>query len=548
MFRLPSSTTGRVFLGATGLLSSSAIVGPVIAYNYDEGARRTIQFWYNVFPLYLTYRSVQFLNRDIGYMSDDYAATLYDSFHEKFAGQVKDIVYGMRGFYLKQAQLLSTQDDFVPEPYMRWVKDTQDSVPSEFAGSEARAYAAIRVKEELGLEFDDVFESWDDIPVGVASIGQVHKAVLRKNSETVAVKILVPGIESRFRSDIKTLRAFCQLAMPQHVSGFAEIEKQFLTEFDYRAEADNLNRVRANVLPKWGDKVNIPKPHMELCSRHILVMEFLNGVKLVDGILNGLEKVAALQGKTPKDLLEEQKAKITAGTLQYKTLEENRQEMRKINTLMKVRDFYTSYNTLRFAYNCSPLRLISGPMKYVWTAVPVDLGSVLELLCKVEGNQIFADGLFNGDCHPGNILLLDDGRLGLIDYGQVKAMTIEERIKYAKLIIAHSRGDKAEVVRIHFEELGTITKKNDFETAYLFSSFWNDRNTPDVCGDMNIASFIDYLEARDSMVKLPEEYIFASRVSVLLRGMGKAFGLNLKMSEMWKEEAEAFLKSQGVDY
>jgi aarF domain-containing kinase len=65
--------------------------------------------------------------------------------------------------------------------------------------------------------------------------------------------------------------------MPQHVSGFSEIEKQFLTEFDYVAEADNLSRVRANVLPKWNNKINIPKPYMELCSRHILVMEYLDG-------------------------------------------------------------------------------------------------------------------------------------------------------------------------------------------------------------------------------------------------------------------------------
>jgi aarF domain-containing kinase len=123
-----------------------------------------------------------------------------------------------------------------------------------------------------------VFERWDDIPIGVASIGQVHKAILRKNHEEVAVKILVPGIEQRFRSDIATLRAFCQLAMPQHVSGFSEIEKQFLTEFNYIAEADNLNRVRANVLPKWNKKINIPKPYLELCSRHILVMEYLDGI------------------------------------------------------------------------------------------------------------------------------------------------------------------------------------------------------------------------------------------------------------------------------
>jgi aarF domain-containing kinase len=547
MFR-PSGGIKKNLLGAAGFSISGAAIGTGLAYNYDEGTKRSLQFWYNIFPLYVTYRLVQFLNRDTGVFTDDYANGLYDTLHNKFTDEVKANVYKMRGFYLKQAQLLSTQDDFVPAPYMRWVKDTQDNVPSEFFGSEARVYAAMMMKEEMGLDFDEVFESWDDVPLGVASIGQVHKAVLRKTKEVVAVKLLVPGIENRFRSDIRTLRAFCQLAMPQHVSGFAEIEKQFLTEFDYKAEADNLNRVRANVLPKWKSQVNIPKPHMDLCSRHILVMEYLNGVKLVDGIIRGLEKVAALQGKSVDELLEEQKAKITAGTLQYKSVEESRAELQKLKRVVAVNDCLFSYNPLRLLYNCSVLRLVTGPAQYVWTPLPVDLGGTLELLCKVEGNQIFADGLFNGDCHPGNVLLLDDGRLGLIDYGQVKAMTIDERIKYAKLIIAHSRGNKEEVVRIHFDEMGTVTKKRDIETAYLFSSFWNDRNTSDVCGDMNIASFIDHLEARDPMVKLPEEYIFAARVSVLLRGMGKAFGLNLRMSEMWKEEAENFLKSQGIDY
>ena len=106
-------------------------------------------------------------------------------------------------------------------------------------------------------------------------------------------------------------------------------------------------------------------------------------------------------------------------------------------------------------------------------------------------------------------------------------MTIEERIIYAKVIIAHSRGDKSEVIRLHFEEQGVRTKKMDPEIGYLFSAFYNDRDTEDVCQGMNIASFIDFLEAKDPMVQLPEAYIFASRVNLMLRGMGKAFGLQV---------------------
>ena len=143
-------------------------------------------------------------------------------------------------------------------------------------------------------------------------------------------------------------------------------------------------------------------------------------------------------------------------------------------------------------------------------------------------------------------MLLSDGRLGLIDYGQVKTMTVKERINLAHLILAHEKKDKKEVVRLTFDVLGTITKKKDPEIAYLSSAFWFDRTTEDVMGDKNIHYFIEWLEAHDPMVHLPEEYIFAARVSILLRGMGKAFGMNLIMSQLWKEEAEKFLKSQGI--
>lgn len=50
---------------------------------------------------------------------------------------------------------------------------------------------------------------------------------------------------------------------------------------------------------------------------------------------------------------------------------------------------------------------------------------VVSVLCvhsrvRVHGHQIFVDGAFNGDPHPGNILLTPDGKLGLIDYGQAR--------------------------------------------------------------------------------------------------------------------------------
>lgn len=156
-------------------------------------------------------------------------------------------------------------------------------------------------------------------------------------------------------------------------------------------------------------------------------------------------------------------------------------------------------------------------------------------------------GAFNGDAHPGNILLLKDGRLGLIDYGQVKIMTLPERIIYAKLILALSRDDKDEIIRLHFDEMNVKTKYSNKEIGYLASCFFNDRNTPDICQGMNISDFIDYMEQVDPMVQVPEAYVFANRLSIMMRGMGNAFGLQLRMSKMWEDEARNFLKSNGID-
>lgn len=174
-------------------------------------------------------------------------------------------------------------------------------------------------------------------------------------------------------------------------------------------------------------------------------------------------------------------------------------------------------------------------------------------------------------------MLLKDGRLGLIDYGtihsyamdnydnrkrlfytlyfillhyagQVKTIDLETRINYAKLILAHAKNDKKEVVRLHFDVFGTKTKRQDPEIGYVMSAFYNDRNTKDITQGMNIATFIDYMEASDPMINVPDNIIMASRMSLMLRGMGNAFGLQLKMSQMWKDEAEALLKSQKIDY
>lgn len=66
---------------------------------------------------------------------------------------------------------------------------------------------------------------------------------------------MFPGVETMFRSDIKTMKDFCALAQPEHLVMLKEVEKQFLTEFDFREEAKNLELVRNNMRKAWSRHV-----------------------------------------------------------------------------------------------------------------------------------------------------------------------------------------------------------------------------------------------------------------------------------------------------
>lgn len=77
-------------------------------------------------------------------------------------------------------------------------------------------------------------------------------------------KVMFPNVETMFRSDIKTMKDFCALAQPEHLVLLSEVEKQFLTEFDFREEAKNLNLIRENMRNAWRKKVGCSRPGVHL--------------------------------------------------------------------------------------------------------------------------------------------------------------------------------------------------------------------------------------------------------------------------------------------
>lgn len=544
-------------LALAGGASASAALGAYVGT--EEGAQRSVIFWANAFPVYLQYRAVQARNRDavrLGVpawtgltLDDDAANAAYEALHDKYALPVRDLVYSMRGFYLKNAQLLSTRDDFVPRQYLSWCKDTQDSAPAEMKPGEAREIA-IRELESNGHA--DVFEEWEEKPLGVASIGQVHRAKLSKKygGHTVVVKVQAPGIERRFRADIRTCIDFCRLAMPQHVPPLEEIERQFLTEFDYRAEAENLEEVRSVVMPKWGKKVYIPAPHKSLCTKTVLVMDEVPGKRLVDGIRDQFEAIARYRGTTTSSLEEQERRKIRSGSLTTPDAKQAAKRTKRVNTLLQIR--HSLLSPFKLAYNLSPFRLLTGPVSRQPPPPLINLGALLQTLVDVHAYEIFEIGVFNGDPHPGNIVLMPDGRLGLIDYGQVKRIDEAARRAYAKLILAVAEGDVEECHRLVQSEkpegFGAKSKNSDPNVSFKLATFWNDRDTPDVTEGLNLQEFLDEMQSRDPVIKAPDEMVMIARVSVLLRGMGNAFNIRLRMADAWRVDAEKLLTRTDPEY
>eukprot|EP00747_Dinoflagellata_sp_TGD_P211920 gnl/TRDRNA2_/TRDRNA2_85086_c0_seq2.p1 gnl/TRDRNA2_/TRDRNA2_85086_c0~~gnl/TRDRNA2_/TRDRNA2_85086_c0_seq2.p1 ORF type:complete len:588 (+),score=104.38 gnl/TRDRNA2_/TRDRNA2_85086_c0_seq2:39-1766(+) len=504
---------GRRIVGGTlGLVAVASAI--------DEGFRRCVEFWVVILPIYLHYMYIHHIAWPEG--SDAKARNAeFDRLHDRYSPIIEKATLYMRGFYLKAAQMMSMREDFMPQQYLTWVKKLQHEAPVALSAEDARRCVA----DELGLSGDvsDVFSEWDDTPIGSASIGQVYKARLRSTGELVAVKVQAPGIERLFRADITTLKFFTALALPWAVAHMNEIEKMFRTEFDYDLERENLELIRGNVMPRWSHSLKIPKPIPHLCTKKVLCMELLVGEKLVDGVQRRMRLIATSEGRDP-DAYEQEHL-------------ENLRNRRVV--ARSARSMHWRLTVWRW------WRWLRGDTA---STAPVDLAELMETLMAVHGEQVFSDGVFNGDPHPGNILLLEDSRtLGLIDFGQVKVLPLEFRLKLAKLVLALNRRDVKETARLE-RALGLRTKYSRDDVRYRICSFWLDRDTEDVFGSMNLHDFVMWGEREDPVLEYPEDLYMVCRCSVMIRSLALAFGVKLSTVQYWRPFAEALLKKHGETY
>ena len=298
--------------------------------------------------------------------------------------------------FTKLGQLMSTRRDLLPDEFVAELSQLQDRAEPAPWDQVAEVIA-----ESLGAPAEEVFAELQPEPAAAASIAQVHKARLRCETgpgAEVAVKVQRPGIRATVEQDLDILmrlaarlEAHAQWARAVGTVGVARgFAAAIREELDFRVEARNTAAVAAT----WpgqqravGGKVSVVLPgvHEQLCTEHVLVIDWLDGVNL----------------RAAGPLIDER---------------------------------------------------------------GLDRAELSRALLRSMVYQITEGGVFHADPHPGNILLLTDGRLALLDFGSVGRLDAQQRSALQDLLISLGHADPA-ALRDSLLEL--VTRSDEIDELQL---------------------------------------------------------------------------------
>ncbi|MFZ6844006.1 ubiquinone biosynthesis regulatory protein kinase UbiB [Undibacterium sp. RuTC16W] len=277
--------------------------------------------------------------------------------------------------FVKFGQVLSTRRDLMPPDIADELAKLQDRVPSFDPD-----LAIAQITKSLGAPPDQLFASFERIPVASASIAQVHFAILKDGRE-VAVKVLRPGMKETIDKDValmqiaagwlETLWADGKRLKPREV--VAEFDKYLHDELDLMREAANGSQLRRNFADS--DLLLVPEMFWDYCSSSVIVMERMKGIPIS----------------------------------QIDKLQEAGVDMAKLS-----RDGVTIFFT-----------------------------------------QVFRDGFFHADMHPGNILVSTEpatfGRYIALDFGIVGTLNDFDKDYLSQNFLAFFRRDYKRVAEAHIE-------------------------------------------------------------------------------------------------
>ncbi len=197
--------------------------------------------------------------------------------------------------FAKLGQILSTRPDLLPPAYIEELSNLQDHVAPL---TEAEVVEVM--EEELGVPWEDVFESIDPTPLAAGTIAQVHRATL-EDGDRVVVKVQRPTARTEIMEDLALLELFAEktehrplfrqiIDMP---AVFEHLSESLQRELDFEREAANIRRM-GEILERY-PRLGVPAVYDDLTSSRLLVMEEIQGSAVSGAPQGDARKEAARQ-------------------------------------------------------------------------------------------------------------------------------------------------------------------------------------------------------------------------------------------------------------
>jgi predicted unusual protein kinase regulating ubiquinone biosynthesis (AarF/ABC1/UbiB family) len=377
---------------------------------------------------------------------------------------LRNILVDLGPVYVKLGQLLSTRPDLLPAEYINELSSLQDEVPPV-------PWAAIEVllRQQLRQPLEETFAIVNPQAVAAGSIAQTHRATLADGRE-VALKVQRPGIDAVIAQDIALIRSLADLVARTDLGQDYDIRalaEEFTTalsnELDFCQEASYTDQLRRNLSnSRWFDpkRLVVPEIYWNLTTEKLLVMEWLEGVPLLTGDIQGI----GYQGNPDA-------------------------ERRAITTLL-FRAFF---------------------------------------------QQIYVDGFFHADPHPGNLFYLKDGRIALLDCGMVGRLdpTTQRILTEMLLAIVDIDAQRCSQLTLQLAEstrsVNFVRLENDFDR--LLRKYYNQN-----LSEINFSQvFYEVLQtARNNKIRLPSNMGLYAKTLANLEGVTRTFDPDVNLLDQIK--------------
>ena len=357
-----------------------------------------------------------------------------------YAERIRIFIEEMGTTFIKLGQIASTRGDLLPPDLIKELEKLQSHV-APFPTAEARKL----IEESLEAPIDELFMIFDDTPVGSASIGQVHRAMLH-TGEDVAVKVQRANIEKRVRTDLEILRHLAVLAESnlewarnyQVTDMIEEFSDALINELDYTIEARNVERIGKT--HKNDNKIKIPEIYWEYSTKNVMVMDFIKGIPV-----NHFD------------------------------------ELDKLN---------------------------------------INRSDLAETLARAIFQQIFEEGYFHGDPHPGNVSVLRDGTLVFLDFGMIGRLTSDLKNNFGSLLISLMRKDSDGVVKA-IVKMGVVPSDVSMRDLNREAEIMRDKYYDVPLSKLNFSDAVNDLFgiANKYKIKLPQDFTILAKTLLTLESV-----------------------------